>query len=140
MKEKLKKAGKKIPTILGFVTMYVIPIILFGNIIPYTRAEIPAGLTKAGYFAVAILILIILSKLKQRILQQPKSVARGAALSAFPLLFWLIVKIGVDYVERAVISFSNYWDKIIIFIIIGRLFYCVGEALNAKTAEEKDGE
>lgn len=133
MKEKLKKTGKKIPSILGFVTMYVIPILLFGNIIPYTRQDIPAGLTRAGYFAVALIALIIIGKFKQRIYSKPKSIYRGLTLSIFPIIFWVIVKIGVDYIERAIITFSNYWDKVIIFILIGRMLYCLGEALNAES-------
>ena len=136
----IKSLPKRLPYIFGFIVMYCIPIILFGNLIPYTRDEIPAGLTKAGYFAVAVICLIIMSKIKQRFLQMPKSVVRGMLLSIFPILFWAIVNIGVGYVEKAIVAFSQYWDRVLIFIIIGRALYCIGDAVNAEHTEAKSDE
>ena len=70
----------------------------------------------------------------------PKSVIRGMLLSIFPILFWAIVNIGVGYVEKAIVAFSQYWDRVLIFIIIGRALYCIGDAVNAEHTEAKSDE
>ena len=132
----MKNILKKIATInnlllfLGFTCTYIAPIVLFGEVIPYTRESLGAGLTKAGYIAVAILTLIICKKIKEKIITYPKSLKRGLILSVFPISYWIVANIGVDYILNFFTSVSAYMDRIIVFIVIGRLFYCAEESLN----------
>ena len=49
----------------GFVFQYIIPIILFGNVIPFTHGVVKAGLTAGGYIALGILVFIIINKAKE---------------------------------------------------------------------------
>lgn len=117
---------------LGFTCSYIVPIILFGEVIPYTRESLGAGLTKAGYIAVSIIIIIICKKIKEKIITLPKSLIRGLILSIFPILYWLVANIGVDYLVNFFSSVASYMDRIIVFIIIGRMFYCAEESLHGK--------
>ena len=119
---------------LGFVFEYIIPLILFGGVIPYTHDGVAAGFTKMGYIAIIVFLLIIGKKIKEKLLQREKSLARGIILSIFPIVFWLVINLGISWVMGFIDSLSVYWDKIILFIILGRLFYTAEEAMHAKEA------
>lgn len=134
----MKNILKKIFTInnllisIGFLCMYIVPIILFGEVVPYTHDTINAGLTKAGYIAIAIIVIILCKKIRERIIKLPKSLVRGLILSIFPIAYWLIASVGVDYLLSFLLAVSKYLDRVIIFIIIGRLFYIAEETLHGK--------
>ena len=120
---------------IGFIFQYIIPIILFGNVIPYTHESLEAGLTAMGYIAVAITVIIISGKLKGKLHEMPKGLVRALLLSLFPIAYWLIVKIGVNYLLNLFVAIANYWGYLIIFIIIGRLFYIISEIVYDKKVE-----
>lgn len=117
---------------VGFIFQYVIPIVLFGNVIPYTHESLEAGLTVMGYIAVAIVILIVSGKLKDKLHEMPKGLVRALLLSLFPVAYWLIAKIGINYILNLFISLAKYWGYLIIFILIGRLFYIISELVYDK--------
>ena len=119
-------------SIFGFLIQYIIPIVIFGDVIPYTHGQLAAGLTKAGWIALAIIVLIISRKLRDKLHECPKGLWRALALSIFPIVSWVIVLIGLRYLERFAHTVNMYWDKVIIFIIIGRLFYIVSETILEK--------
>ena len=114
---------------IGFIFQYIIPIFLFGNVLPYWRE---AGVTVMGYIAIAIIALIICGKLKGKLHEMPKGLVRASLLSLFPIAFWLIVKIGVNYLLNLAVDLAQYWGYVIIFIIIGRLFYIISEIIYEK--------
>ncbi len=116
----------------GFVFQYIIPIILFGNVIPFTHGVVKAGLTAGGYIALGILVFIIINKAKEYLHSKPKSLTRGIILSLFPVAIWLILNIGLSSLQRFINSFINYWHYVIIFIVIGRIFYIVDEAISER--------
>lgn len=124
----------------AFIFQYIIPILLFGNVIPFTHGVVKAGLTAGGYIALGILAFITINKLKEYLQRKPKSLTRGIVLSLFPIAIWLIIDIGLGAVQRFVNSFVSYWHYVIIFIIIGRIFYTIDEALAEKEREQIDGE
>lgn len=114
-------------SVIGFIFQYIVPIVLFGNVIPYTHESLEAGLTVMGYIAIAVLILILSGKLKEKLQHMHKGLVRALLLSLFPIAYWLIVKIGVNYLLSLFVALAQYWGYIIIFILIGRLFYILGE-------------
>lgn len=114
-------------SVIGFIFQYIVPIVLFGNVIPYTHESLEAGLTVMGYIAIAVLILILSGKLKEKLHHMHKGLVRALLLSLFPIAYWLIVKIGVNYLLSLFVALAQYWGYIIIFILIGRLFYILGE-------------
>lgn len=114
-------------SVIGFIFQYIVPIVLFGNVIPYTHESIEAGLTVMGYIAIAVLILILSGKLKEKLQHMHKGLVRALLLSLFPIAYWLIVKIGINYLLSLFVALTQYWGYIIIFILIGRLFYILGE-------------
>lgn len=124
---------------IGFLFQYIIPTILFGNVIPFTHGAVRAGLTASGYIAFGVLAFILIKKIKEWLHGKPKSLTRGIILSLFPIAIWLIVNIGLNAVERFLASFIGYWHYVIIFIIIGRMFYILDEALTEKETRELNG-
>jgi hypothetical protein len=114
-------------SVIGFIFQYIVPIVLFGNVIPYTHESLEAGLTVMGYIAIAVLILILSGKLKEKLQHMHKGLVRALLLSLFPIAYWLIVKIGINYLLSLFVALTQYWGYIIIFILIGRLFYILGE-------------
>jgi hypothetical protein len=118
---------------VGFCIQYLFPIVIFGDVIPYTRDGIGKCLTAMGYIAIALLVYFILKKFKEWLLQKPKSLKRAVILSLFPVAWWLIVFLGLDWLSAFMLTFSHYWDKVIFFIILGRAFYCLSEAMQDMT-------
>lgn len=114
-------------SVIGFIFQYIVPIVLFGNVIPYTHESLEAGLTVMGYIAIAVLILILSGKLKEKLQHMHKGLVRALLLSLFPIAYWLIVKIGINYLLSLFVALTQCWGYIIIFILIGRLFYILGE-------------
>lgn len=114
---------------IGFIFQYIVPIALFGNVIPYTHESLEAGLTVMGYVAVAALILILSGKLKEKLHDMHKGLVRALLLSLFPITYWLLVKVGINYLLNLFVALAQYWGYIIIFILIGRLFYVLSEVM-----------
>ena len=114
----------------GFLFQVVMPICVFGMVIPYTHGELKSGLTGAGIIALAVLVIIISNKVKMALAQQPKSWLRGLILSLFPVSIWVILGIGIENVSKFFTVLVEYWWLALIFIIIGRIFYIVEESLN----------
>lgn len=116
---------------VGFVIQYLVPIIIFGDVVPYTRDSVGKCLTAMGYIAIALFLFFVAKKVKEWLLQKPKSIKRALMLSVFPIVWWLAILIGVDFVSAFVLKFSNYWDSVIVFILLGRGCCVVSEALSS---------
>lgn len=122
---------------VGFIFQYIIPIVLFGNVIPYTHESLEAGLTVMGYIAFAIIVIIVSGKLKDKLHGMRKGLVRALLLSLFPIAYWLIAKIGINYILNLFIALAQYWGYMIIFIVIGRLFYIISELVYDKSEKGK---
>lgn len=123
---------KKLATLfqfVGFTIQYLLPIIIFGDIVPYTTESVGKCLTGMGYVAVGLVLYFICKKFKEWLLQRPKSIKRALILSVFPIVLWAAVFIGLDFVSDFLQKFSNYWDKVLLFIVLGRGCYVISEAL-----------
>lgn len=118
-------------SIVGFAIQYLFPIIIFGDVVPYTKDGVGKCLTGMGYIAIALVLFFIIKKLKEWLLQRPKSIKRALVLSVFPIVWWLAILLGLDFLSAFVLKFSNYWDKVILFILLGRGCYVVSEALSS---------
>lgn len=126
---------KKLATLfafVGFVIQYIVPIIIFGDIVPYTAEGFGKCLTGMGYVAIALALFFALKKVKEWILQKPKSIMRALLLSIPPIVWWVAIYLGLDYLMSFMLTFSEFWGKVILFIILGRGCYVVSEALSAE--------
>ena len=124
---------KKLATLfqlVGFIVQYLIPIALFGDIGPYTKEGIGRCLTGMGYVAIGLVLYFCIKKFKEWLLQKPKSIKRALILSVFPIVIWLAIMLGLDFLSAFILKISTYWDKVIIFILLGRGCYVVSEALS----------
>jgi MFS family permease len=111
--------------------------VLFGNVIPYTHESLEAGLTVMGYIAFAIIVIIVSGKLKDKLHGMRKGLVRAILLSLFPIAYWIIAKIGINYILNLFIALAQYWGYMIIFIVIGRLFYIISELVYDKSEKGK---
>ena len=82
-------------------------------------------------------MLIVSGKLKDKLHEMSKGLVRALLLSLFPITYWLLAKIGINYILNLFIALAQYWGYIIIFILIGRLFYIISELVYDKN--EKKG-
>lgn len=114
---------------LGFTFEFIFPILLFGLVVPYFHGTLEAGLTGCGYLVLIILLWIIGAKIKKETLKLPKSIWRGLILSAFPIIGWVIINIGANYLIVFLTSFVKYWGLTIWFVLLGRLFYLIDESV-----------
>lgn len=125
---------KKLATLfqfVGFAIQYLFPIVIFGDIVPYTKDSVGKCLSAMGYVAIALALFFVAKKFKEWLLQKPKSIKRALILSVFPIVWWIAIMIGVDFISTFVMKFSNYWDSVLIFILLGRGCYVVSEALSS---------
>lgn len=132
---------KKLSTLLscvGFIIQYVVPIILFGDVIPYTHEGISAGLTGMGYIACGLVLYFLTKKITEWIHERPKSTWRGIVLSIFPIVWWLVIFLVLGWLSSFLVTFAQYWDKVIIFIVIGRGFYVASESVYSIDTEKKE--
>ena len=113
---------------LGFLTQYIAPLLLFGVVIPYVHGTLKGGLTGAGIVVLLIISFLVLKKSKAFFLDQKKSFVRGLILSIYPIVSWLIVLVCVSYVGTFVDKLLDFWRYVILFIVIGRVFYMMDEA------------
>lgn len=126
---------KKLATlfsIVGFAIQYILPIAIFGDIVPYTREGFGKCLTGMGFVAIALVLFFATKKIKEWVLQKPKSIKRALLLSLFPIVWWLAIFIGLEFLSAFVLKFSNYWDKVLVFILLGRGCYVLSEAFAAE--------
>lgn len=123
--------------LLGFLVMYIVPIVLFGNVIPYTHDGVAAGLTGAGYIAACVVVFLISRKFSKWIHEQEKSLLRGIGLSIFPIIWWIVILLLSGWISEFIGTFLQYWNKMIIFILLGRACFTTAEAL---TENERDRE
>lgn len=117
----------------GFTFQYIIPVALFGGVFDYTYEK--GGLTKIGVFALLLLLYIFSRRLRDRFIRMDKGLKRGIILSLFPIAGWIIINFGIDFLQGLITEIAVCWDKIIIFIILGRAFY-VGAEIAEEGSEE----
>jgi putative Mn2+ efflux pump MntP len=125
---------KKLATLfqfVGFIIQYLLPIIIFGDIVPYTKEGIGRCLTGMGYIAIAVALYFACKKFKEWLLQRPKSILRALVLSVFPIVYWAAIFIGLEFVSTFILKVSNYWAQVILFILLGRGCYVVSEAFES---------
>ncbi len=140
------KAVKIILRILAFTCTYIVPVLLLGVISPLVTGELGPtettktggiGLTGMGYIALAIAVVIVAFKLLTKVLKMKKGWLRALIISAYPIGIWLLVFLGIDYVRAIMLSISQYWIKVGIFIFIGRTLAIVEECLSETPTEKK---
>lgn len=123
--------------LLGFLAMYILPIILFGNVIPYTHDGVAAGLTGAGYIAACVVVFMISRKFSKWIHEQEKSLLRGLGLSIFPIIWWVVILLLGGWIGEFIGTFLQYWNRMIIFILLGRALFTTAEALTESERDKK---
>lgn len=126
---------KKLSTLfslVGFVIQFVAPVLLFGDIIPYTKESVGKCLTGMGYVAGAVVLFFALKKVKEWLLHKPKSILRAVLLSIPSILWWVAIFLALDYVKAFTMTLTEYWIKVIYFVVIGRICYIISEALDAE--------
>jgi hypothetical protein len=122
----------------GYIFQYGLPLLLVGYVVPLTRGTQGAGLTTAGYLVLIIGLCITAWHFYSFINKQNKSLARAGLLSIFPIAIWAIGGIGLNNLLIFVTSLVDYWWTAFVFIIIGRLFFCIEEHL-AATERDNNG-
>lgn len=133
---------KKLATlfeIIGFVIQYILPVALFGDIIPFVTNDVTVGkcLTGMGYIAVALILFFIFKKVKEWLMQRPKSIKRAIVLSIPSIVWWVAIMLCLDYLTSFVLTFSEFWHNVIIFILLGRGFIVLSESLHAEEGAKK---
>lgn len=125
---------KKLSTLfswVGFAIQYIVPVVLFGDIVPFVTNDVTVGkcLTGMGYIAIAIILFFAFKKIKEWLLQRPKSITRALLLSIPSVVWWVAIFIGLDFLTSFMLTFAEFWHKVIIFIVLGRGCYIISEAL-----------
>ena len=141
-KQKIKfnyiKVLKVALRVLAFACTFVMPILLLGVISPLVHGELGKGLTGLGYIAVALAIVVIAFKLMTKILKMKKSWKRALIISAFPIGIWVVLFLGIDYVQALLNSICDYWLKVGIFIFVGRGLAIAEECIHESEETEKE--
>ena len=122
----------------AFLMQYIMPVVLFGNVVPYTHGAVKAGFTFAGIIALSVVAFILSRKFKEWVKTKPKSTIRAIILSIFPVVIWFIVFIAVNKFVEFANSILHYWEWVIVFIAIGRIIYIIDETLCEQERKERE--
>ena len=118
--------------IAGFTFTVVMPLLMFGGIIPYTHDGKAAGFTTMGYIALFIFLVILAAKLRSRIKARPEGLTRGILLTLFPIGAWVLIKLGINKIVALASNIDVYWDNVLLFVIVGSMFYIAAEAMGER--------
>jgi hypothetical protein len=47
-------------------------------------------------------------------------------------VWWVAIFFGLDYITSFMLTFAEFWNKVIVFIILGRGCYVISEGLSAE--------
>jgi len=126
------KIKKNIFAILGFAFCYIIPLVIFGSVVNYTRdITFWTKFTIWAYLALGVFVVIVLKKIRERVIVMPHSAKRGILLSVFTLLTWLFLfglVYGMSIIGDALIE---YWCYVGVSLLIGRIFYILDEIVKS---------
>jgi hypothetical protein len=114
---------------LGFIIQYILPVLLFSDVVPYVVKNPNNVLTVFGIFAGILIVCFIFKKIREKILQMPQSTGRGIILSLYPLVEWGVIWACLKWLCKFLLKFSQYWGYVGIFILVGRIFCVVGETV-----------
>lgn len=131
------KALKIVLFTLSYIFSGVMPIILFGLVVPFTHGEIKAGLTGTGFVALCIILIMTYSKVKEKIKERIPGIVEGLIVAVFRVSIWLVLGIGIKKIMAFVNLMIDYWWISFIFIILGSLLFVGAKAIT--TAEEING-
>lgn len=134
---------KKLSTFLscvGFVIQYLVPIAMFGDIVPYTQESVGKCLTGMGYVAIGLVLFFAYKKFNGWLLQKPKSIKRAILLCIPAFVVWLAVDLGINAIITFLLTFAKYWSEILIFIILGSLCKILSEAVVSGEETKKQKE
>lgn len=122
--------------VFGFVFEYVIPILLFGLVLPLVHGKINEGLTLVGVIALCVLGVIFLVKARDRVKQWEKGLVRAAVLSAFKMVPLLVFALLMNWLLPFIVELRAYLWRIIFPFTIGCFLDMLAEYLEAKEAKE----
>lgn len=118
--------------VCGYICQYLMPIILFGFVVPYYRGTTGARATGAGIIALCLILAITYRKIEKKIDENCKGVWHGIFLSIFPIVIWIALGIGIQRVLNFVNTLVDYWWIAFIFIIIGRVLTTVADEMTER--------
>lgn len=114
----------------GYICQYIMPIVLFGIVVPYYHGTIAPGATGAGIVALCIILSITYRRLEEKIEKNLSGFWHGFILSIFPITIWIALGIGIYRVLEFFNTLANYWWTALIFIIIGRVCTIIADSIN----------
>lgn len=116
--------------ILSFLCTFVIPLAMFGGIMPFFHGD--TGLTAVGYAAAALLLVVVLIKITGRIKQMKHGALRGALLCLPRAGIYIAIWLGIRYMSSFIGSVSGYWIKILPFIVVGCVLGVMADIFQAE--------
>ena len=118
--------------IFAYLSQYIMPIVLFGFVVPYFKGAMGPGVTGAGIVALCLALFITYRRIEKKIDESCKGFWHGFFLSIFPILMWVILGLGISRVLHFVNTLVDYWWIAFIFVILGRILTTVADAMAEK--------
>ncbi len=122
---------------IGFTLQYTLPLILFGRVIPLTSEGVGRSLTGIGVFVVCIFALIVIGRIKGRIREMDKGIARALLLTLTKAIPVTVITLFIGWLGPFAVSLTEYWGDVIMFIFVGWLFDVFAEVVESH-AEDKE--
>lgn len=120
--------------VFSYIFQYLMPIMLFGFVVPYFRGQKVVGLTGVGVIAFCLVLALTYGKIQKKIDKNVSGIWHGILLSIVPIIAWVAMGLGIQRLLNFVHTLVDYWWIAFIFIILGRICFTV-----ADTMEELDG-
>ena len=113
--------------LLAILFTDVLPVLTFGGVVSFRRAETLFSLSVFGYGAIVVICLLLLRRGKEWAQRLPHGLRRGLLLSSFTAILWVagfgIFWFGVQMANRLL----HWWILVGACFLIGRLFALLDE-------------
>ena len=120
---------------VGFTFQYTLPVVIFGTILPLTKEDVGKGLTTVGVLALLFICIVITRRLKKRVHEWKRGLARALVLVAFKIVPILLITLFMRWLEPLVLSIIQYWYRMLVLFAVGWVFDVMAEITEASANE-----
>lgn len=122
--------------ILGFTFEATLPVIILASVVPFARDSAGKAISFIGILAVLWLIFQAYKRIKKRVAEWKRGIARASVFAAFKLVPIILITIVCKWIPTVVEAAATYWYRVFPIMILGILFTVIAEIVEREAKGE----
>ncbi|MBR3680628.1 MAG: hypothetical protein IKL79_01330 [Clostridia bacterium] len=122
--------------VLGFTFEATIPVIILSSVVPFTKDSAGKAVTFIGILAGLWLLYQAYKRLKKRITEWKRGLARASVLAAFKLVPIILITVVCKWIPTVVESAAIYWYRVFPIMIVGIILTVIAEVVEREAKGE----